>query len=57
VTEALRERLDRQLQARDREARLGRIRAITADIRTAIGDDMPTSDHNWLYDDETGLPR
>ncbi|MGD0108133.1 MAG: type II toxin-antitoxin system VapB family antitoxin [Rhodopila sp.] len=57
VTEALRERLDRQLRLRDRDARLKRLRAITADIRAAMGDDLPTSDHSWLYDDETGLPR
>lgn len=57
VTEALRERLDRQLRVCDREARLKRLRAITADIRAAMADDLPTSDHSWLYDDETGLPR
>jgi antitoxin VapB len=57
VTEALRERLDRQLRVRDRDARLERLRAITADIRAAMGDDLPTSDHSWLYDNETGLPR
>ncbi len=57
VTEALRERLDRQMQARDREARLQRLRAIATDIRAAMGEPLPTSDHSWLYDDETGLPR
>jgi antitoxin VapB len=57
VTEALRERLDRQLQVRDRDARLQRLRAITADIRAAMGENLPSSDHSWLYDDETGLPR
>jgi antitoxin VapB len=57
VTEALRERLSRELQIRDRDERLRRLRAITADIRAAMGDDLPTSDHSWLYDDETGLPR
>jgi antitoxin VapB len=57
VTEALRERLDRQLQTRHRDERIRRIRAITADIRAAMGGDLPESDHSWLYDDETGLPR
>jgi antitoxin VapB len=57
VTEALRERLDRQLQVRSRDERLKRLRAITADIRSAMGENLPTSDHSWLYDDETGLPR
>jgi antitoxin VapB len=57
VTEALRERLNRQLRTRGRDERIRRIRAITADIRAGIGDDLPGSDHGWLYDDETGLPR
>lgn len=57
VTEALRERLERQLNVRSRDARLTRLRAITADIRAAMGDNLPSSDHSWLYDDETGLPR
>jgi len=57
VTEALRERLDRQLRACDRDERIRRIRAITADIRAGMGGDLPTSDHSWLYDVETGLPR
>ena len=57
VTEALRERLGRQLQCRSREERLRRVRSITADIRAAMGDTLPASDHSWLYDEETGLPR
>jgi antitoxin VapB len=57
VTEALRERLERQLQVRSRDERLRRLRAITADIRAGMGDDLPISDHGWLYDVETGLPR
>jgi antitoxin VapB len=57
VTEALRERLDRQLRARDRDERIRRIRAITADIRAGMGDDLPSSDHSWLYDIDTGLPQ
>jgi antitoxin VapB len=57
VTEALRERLDRQLRTRDRDERIRRVRAITADIRAGMSGDLPTSDHSWLYDIETGLPR
>jgi antitoxin VapB len=57
VTEALRERLNRQLRTRDRDERIRRIRAITADIRAGMSGDLPTSDHSWLYDIETGLPR
>jgi antitoxin VapB len=56
VTEALRERLERQRQTRNRDERLRRLRAITADIRAAMGDDVPSSDHSCLYDDESGLP-
>ncbi len=56
VTTALRERLAREEQARDREERKRRIRAIAADIRAGLPADM-TSDHSWLYDDETGLPK
>jgi len=56
VTTALRERLEREEQSRDREARKRRIRDIAADIRARLPADM-TSDHGWLYDDETGLPK
>lgn len=57
VTTALRERLEREEQARDREERKRRIRAIAADIRRHMKHPLPTSDHSWLYDDETGLPK
>ena len=57
VTEALRQRLDRELRARDRDERLKRLREITADIRAGMGNPLPSSNHDWLYDDETGLPK
>jgi antitoxin VapB len=41
---------------RQRTARFERIRRIAAAIRAGLPEDM-TSDHGWLYDDETGLPR
>ena len=56
VTTALRQRLERELAARDREARIARVRAITADIRRSLRHPLPSSDHSWLYD-EHGLPR
>ena len=56
VTTALRERLEREQAARNREARMARVRAITADIRRNLQHPLPTSDHSWLYD-EDGLPR
>jgi len=56
VTTALRERLEREQAARDRDGRMARVRAITADIRRNLRHPLPTSDHSWLYD-EDGLPR
>lgn len=55
VTEAIRQRLEREKAARDREARLQRIRVLTAEIRQHLGNPLPASDHSWLYDDD-GLP-
>ena len=56
VTAALRERLEREQAARDRDGRMARVRAITADIRRNLRHPLPTSDHSWLYD-EDGLPK
>lgn len=57
VTKALEERLARVEQADSVEARLAKLREITADIRANMQHPLPTSDHGWLYDDETGLPK
>ena len=56
VTTALQQRLDRLRATEDIEIRLARIREITADIRANMKHPLPTSNHDWLYDDETGLP-
>ena len=56
VIDALREKLAREARARDREERLRRVREIAADIRRHMQHPLPTSDHDWLYD-ENGLPR
>jgi antitoxin VapB len=57
VTTALRERLER-LQASDSiEARRARIMALTAEMRARMDKPLPTSNHDWLYDDELGLPK
>lgn len=56
VTTALQERLDRFRAKDDIEVRLARIREITADMRARMDKPLPTSNHDWLYDDETGLP-
>jgi antitoxin VapB len=56
VTTALRERLEREQAARNRGARMARVRGITAEIRRNMREPLPSSDHSWLYD-EDGLPR
>jgi len=56
VVEALRQRLDRETAERDVEARLKKLRRITAEIRKYMAEPKITSDHSWLYD-EHGLPR
>ena len=56
VIDALREKLVREERARDRQERLRRVREIAADIRRHMRHPLPTSDHDWLYD-ENGLPR
>ena len=55
VNEALRQRLD---QEEELQQRMAEVRAITADMRAdmAINGPLPTSNHDFLYDDETGLP-
>ncbi|WP_239991997.1 type II toxin-antitoxin system VapB family antitoxin [Rhodopila globiformis] len=56
VTRALQSELDREQRLRDKAAMKADLLAIAADIKANMPDDV-TSDHNWLYDDETGLPK
>ena len=56
VTTAIRERLERERQTRDRGVRLRRVLALAAEIRENMEHPLPSSDHSWLYD-EDGLPR
>jgi antitoxin VapB len=56
VTKALRAELDREERARDRQERLRRLREIAAEIRRHLRHPLPSSNHEWLYD-ENGLPR
>jgi antitoxin VapB len=51
VTTAIRERLERERDARDRRARLERVRALAAEIRQHMDHPLPSSDHSWLYDE------
>ena len=55
VTRALRSELDREQRLRDKAAMKADLLAIAADIKANMPADV-TSDHTWLYDDETGLP-
>jgi len=64
VTETLRERPDpvrsmrtSVLDEAEIEERMRRARAITADICRHLEHPLPGSDHSWLDDDETGLPK
>ena len=56
VTRVLRAELAREERARDRDERLQQVRAITADIRSQLKHPLPSSNHDWLYDDD-GMPR
>jgi antitoxin VapB len=56
VTRALRAELEREERARDVEARVARVMEIAREIRAHMREPV-SSDTNWLYDDETGLPK
>jgi antitoxin VapB len=56
VTKALRTELHREEKLRDKAALKARLLAIAAQIKANMPDDV-TSDHDWLYDEETGLPK
>jgi antitoxin VapB len=56
VTKALRAELDRQEWLRDRDALEEELWKMAGEIKANMPDDV-TSDHSWLYDDETGLPK
>ncbi len=64
VTTALRNALERDLAAREgaeaqrrEETEYRELREIVDDIHRHLRHPLPSSDHSWLYDDETGLPR
>jgi antitoxin VapB len=50
---AVQERLRRE---REKKEKVDRIMAIARDIRAHMREPV-SSDHSWLYDDETGLPK
>ncbi|HTR16999.1 MAG TPA: type II toxin-antitoxin system VapB family antitoxin [Acetobacteraceae bacterium] len=55
VTEALRERLDRERRGRDRAAKRQRLFDLAAEIRASLRGTVG-SGHAWLYD-ESGQPQ
>lgn len=64
VTTALRDALERDRAAREGaekehpdETEYLELQAIVDDIHRHLRNPLPGSDHSWLYDDETGLPR
>jgi antitoxin VapB len=56
VTKALQTELDREERLRDRAALEEKLWALAGQIKANMPDDV-TSDHSWLYDEETGLPK
>jgi antitoxin VapB len=56
VTEALRERLEREHRLRDRAAKLTRLRALASDIRVSLRPHPAGGGHLFMYDDG-GHPR
>lgn len=55
VTRALRAELARAEQTRTHAARKARLQALAAEIRANMQRGT-SSDHDWLYDPQTGLP-
>jgi antitoxin VapB len=56
VTKALQTELDREHRLRDKAALRARLLALADEISADMPEDV-TSNHDWLYDEETGLPR
>jgi antitoxin VapB len=56
VTKALHAELDREQRLRDKAALEEKLWAIAGEIKANMPDDV-TSNHDWLYDEETGLPK
>lgn len=64
VKRALREALERDqaigevgAAQHQEDAEYLELRKIVDDIHRHLQHPLPSSDHSWLYDDETGLPR
>ena len=57
VTEAIRERLDRERRHREREAKSRRLMAIGRRCAAHLDEALSSSDHGDLLYDERGLPK
>jgi antitoxin VapB len=56
ITDAIRERPKPGDCAQDATSRVNRVTALAKEIRAHMSEPV-SSDHGWLYDDETGLPK
>ena len=56
VTKALRSELEHEQRLRDKAALEEKLWSIAGEIKANMPDDV-SSDHDWLYDQESGLPR
>ena len=59
VTDALRRRVDEEERSRETEAMIRDVKMLASEIRAELdkaGGEKLSSNHDWLYDDETGLP-
>jgi len=56
VTTAIQERLDRELRARDKKAKVEAMLAIGREIRAHMREPVSSADHADIYDPDTGLP-
>ncbi len=58
VTEALRQRVEEEERTREKESMIRDVLALAAEIRAELdkAGEPVSSNHDWMYDDETGLP-
>ena len=57
ITQALRERLEREARQRGMDERLRRMRAIAERCAALVGPGLSSTEHGALLYDERGLPR
>lgn len=57
ITQALRERLEREIKQRDIDTRLRRMRTIAERCASQVGPGLSSSQHGDLLYDEHGLPK